>query len=432
MSIKYFFVIIFCVSSVVVNASGLYEKDKDVPSPKDTLQSEGLLSPDENTNPSDSLSSEVSVVPVADNTSPDLIPTFADLVYEVRLMELDVKSPVDLDFNQSVKNYIDVYTIKRRDKLSVMLGLAQYYFPLFEQELDKYDLPMEIKYLAIIESALDPLAKSSSGAVGLWQFLYNTGKMFDLKVDSYIDERRDPVLSTKAACEYLSYLYSTFNDWHLALAAYNGGPGTVKKAIQRSGGKTDYWELRPYLPEQTRGYIPAFIAANYAMNYALEHNIKMTPPKYDFFDVDTVRISSPVRFSVLAEELNIPVESLRFLNPVYKLDYAPSYEGRSYVVLPMENIEPFLEKEAIIYSRSGNASAKNSGSNTEYSGKVIHKVKKGEYLHRIAITYKCTVEEIVEWNNLQGTNINEGTDLVIFVKAGNERSESLYVETKEN
>ena len=199
------------------------------------------------------------------------IPDWHDSIYDHRLQELDALSPMQLDYNPVVRSFIDLYSKRRREQVGRMLGLANYYFPLFEQALDKYDMPLELKYLAVVESALNPTARSRVGAAGLWQFMYATGKMNGLTVNSYVDERHDPLKATEAACKYLTTLYNIFDDWNLALAAYNSGPGNVNKAIRRSGGKTNYWEIRPFLPRETAGYVPAFIAVNYIMNYHEEH-----------------------------------------------------------------------------------------------------------------------------------------------------------------
>jgi len=212
----------------------------------------------------------------AENSSVS-VTEYPEWLYETRFKELDSKTPIKLEYNDQVKAYIDVYVVKRREHLSRIIGRSQYFFPLFEEYLSKYNLPLELKYLAIVESALDPRARSSSGAMGLWQFLYQASRMFDLKVDSYMDERCDPLKSTIAACQYLDYLYRNLNDWQLALAAYNGGLGVVKKAIERSGGKKNFWELQPYLPAEVKAYVPAFIAVNYVMKYYRNYDIEPIP-----------------------------------------------------------------------------------------------------------------------------------------------------------
>jgi hypothetical protein len=242
-----------------------------------------------------------------------------DLTYEYRIAKLDKNTPIQLDYNEQVRRYIEIYTGKRAEEYGKMLGQAQYYFPLFEEQLSKYGLPLEFKYLPIIESSLNPLAVSSSGATGLWQFKLTSCPMFDLEVTSYMDDRCDPYKSTIAACKYLKYLYRTFNDWQLVLAAYNGGPGEVRNAIARSNGETGFWKIQSFLPEQTQNYVPAFIAAIYVMNYAPEHDIKMVPPPYTYSETDTVHIKHSVSFEQIASLTSIPVDALTYLNPVYRL-----------------------------------------------------------------------------------------------------------------
>ncbi len=266
--------------------------------------------------------------------SSDFVPVFEDLVYESRMSKLDAKTPFNLDYNSAVRPYIEMYTSRRRELVSRMLGMAKLYFPLFEEKLDKYDLPLELKHLAIVESALNPNAVSKAGAAGLWQFMYGTGKMFGLNVTSYVDDRRDPYKATEAACKYFKFLYKMFGDWQLVLAAYNGGPGTVNKAIRRSGGKKTYWEIRPYLPKETQGYVPAFIAVNYVMNYTAEHNLYPYKPKNTYFDVDTIQIRQQVSFYQISEVLGIPMEDLDCLNPSYKKRVIPYNETGSTLCIP--------------------------------------------------------------------------------------------------
>ncbi|HBF88308.1 MAG TPA: lytic transglycosylase [Bacteroidales bacterium] len=349
------------------------------------------------------------------NFAIDSIPMYPDLIYEYRLAELSNKTPIDLSYNKYVKKYIDMYATQRRDQVSKMLGLAQLYFPIFEEKLDKYQLPLEIKYLAIVESALNPNARSKSGAVGLWQFLFNTSKMFDLDITSYIDERSDPYKSTEAACKYLEYLYRIFDDWQLALAAYNGGPGVVRNAISRSGGKTSFWEIRPYLPTETQGYVPAYIAATYIMNYNIEHNIFPEEPLLYFHEIDTVMVKHPIYFNQISAFTGVPIETIKFLNPTYKQNYIPSDTEPMALTLPNDKIDDFLKYEAEIYGLKMSKPIYNGLENAENKSKIIHDVKKGEYFHKIAMHYRCTVEEIIEWNNLSSYNLNAGQRLIIYV-----------------
>ncbi len=333
-------------------------------------------------------------------------------IFKLRLKQLDDETPINLDYNNVVKQYIEQYIAKKKSLISKMLGTSQMYFPLFEEMLDKYDLPLELKYLAIVESALNPLARSKSGAMGLWQFMYNTGNMLGLNITSYVDERRDPVKSTEAACKYLEFLYNTFNDWQLALAAYNGGPNVVKNAIIRSGGKTDYWSLRPYLPQETRGYVPAFIAVNYMMNFAENHNINSIDPNYVYFQFDTVVISKPVSFYNLSEKLKIPITTLKFLNPSFKQNYIPESSLPYALVLPVDKIPDFLA-----LNNSGFVKPKTNNNTIihENKSRIIHTVKQGEYLSIVALQYGCSIENIRKWNKLQNDNLHTGQNLVIYV-----------------
>ncbi|MFW5700973.1 MAG: lytic transglycosylase domain-containing protein, partial [Cyclobacteriaceae bacterium] len=271
-------------------------------------------------------------------TSPDSIPFYPDMFYEYRLVELNKSTPIDIEFNEEVKKQIDRYTIEKRQEFSKIRGLSLLYFPIIEEHLLKYELPLELKYIAVIESSLNPLAKSKSGAVGLWQFLLHSGRLFDLEVNSYIDERKDPYKATDAACRYLKYLHKTFNDWLLAIAAYNGGPGEVRNAIARSGGKTNFWEIKDYMREETRNYVPKFIAAFYVMEYAAEHKITMKYPGITFYDIDTVWINNEASFQQISEKIDVPVEIIRFLNPSYTADYLPDTRKPKVLVLPSDKI----------------------------------------------------------------------------------------------
>jgi membrane-bound lytic murein transglycosylase D len=231
-----------------------------------------------------------------------------------------------------------------------LMALSEYYFPLFEQHLDRLDVPLEIKYLAIVESALNPRAKSHMGATGLWQFMFTTGKMHGLDVSSYVDERMDPVMSTKAAAEYLSALYRTFGDWDLVLASYNSGPGNVSKAIRRSGGSTNYWELRRFLPRETAGYVPAFLATLYLFEYADEHDFQPNRPEIAFFETDTLHVKQLLTFDQITEVTGVEKEMLQFLNPSYKLDIIPYVEDESYALrLPRSSVGLFVNNEDKIY-----------------------------------------------------------------------------------
>ncbi len=358
----------------------------------------------------------LSIPAVIDASEPDE----KDMLYEYRIAKLAGQSPVALDYNEEVRKYIDLFTGPRKQEMASVIGLSQLYFPLFDEMLDRYSLPYELKYLTIVESGLNPLAVSKSGAVGLWQFLVHTGRLFDLEITSYIDERRDPWKSTEAACKYLGYLYNTFHDWQLVLSSYNGGPGDVRKAIERSKGETSYRKLRPYLSEQAQNYVPAFTAAVYLMNYYSEHGIVPVQPAYNYSNIDTLHIRYAVTFDQISSVIDLPVETIRMLNPVYRTDYIPVRQPGALLVLSSDKAQLYLRHEVSIlgYSvpvKDYNLMVQNAGS-TEGRTKVIHEVKQGEFTHRIAMKYNCTLENIKAWNNMPSYEVHVGQKLVIWVK----------------
>lgn len=366
------------------------------------------------------------------NFKPDSIPRYDDMIYEARMMKLDAASPFELQYNEVVQGYINMYVMRRRELVSRVMALSQLYFPLFEESLDKYNLPLELKYLAICESALNPLAKSKAGAMGLWQFMYPTGKMFGLKVSSYVDERCDPHKSTIAACEYFQYLYKMFGDWDLVLAAYNSGPGNVYKAIRRSGGKKTYWEIRPYLPKETQGYIPAFIAVNYIMNHTSEHNIRSAIPKKIFLQIDTVTVKQQLSFYQISSMLNIPEEELQYLNPCYRKRVIPVVEGQlSILTLPANKMGMFVNNEANIYNYLRKEPVISQDVLVEKASKT-HVVKKGETLTTIAKKNGCTVSDIKTWNGISSNSVHPGKKLIIYttIKKGVEKNPVVATETK--
>lgn len=335
------------------------------------------------------------------------IPKYPDYIYEKRIDNLDELTPVNLDFNEYVMKYIDAYGIRNRDKLQIIMTRSAYYFPIFEECLDKYNLPLELKYLAAVESALDPTAVSKSGAVGLWQFMKPTADLFDLNVSSYIDERRDVYKSTDAACRYLKSLYEMFGDWQLALAAYNGGPGAVKKAIARSGGKTTYWELRPYFTEQMQNYVPAFIAMNYLMAYHAEHNIFPSVSFIESNKTDTVMVSGYLHLKNIADATGADYELLKKLNPVYTYSYIPMDGKYHMLVLPIEVTHIFLEKNAEIVALRDSVPDTDTVSNVPpfmvkpvRTNSVYHEVVSGDNMFRLAMKYNCSIPEIYQWNGL--------------------------------
>ncbi len=347
----------------------------------------------------------------------DSIPRYDEFIYESRLAKLDANSPFDLQYHESVKGYIDLYTFRKRELVSRMLGQAQLYYPMFEEVLDKYNLPLELKHLAIIESALNPLAKSRAGATGLWQFMYPTGKMYGLNVTSYVDERCDPLKETIAAAEYLQALYSMFGDWQMVLAAYNGGPGTINRAIRRSGGKKTYWEIRPYLPKETQGYVPAFIAANYVMNFYAEHNIYPAIPKKTYFELDTVVIKQPLTFAQLSGVLDVSTEEIQYFNPTYKKQVIPA--GGYVLTLPKTKIGKFVNNEQEIYALINQQSQQQkllAEATTVKETQISHTVRKNEKLGTIARKYGVTIADLKTWNYIGKKGIKPGRKLVVYVK----------------
>jgi membrane-bound lytic murein transglycosylase D len=347
-----------------------------------------------------------------------------DSVYISRLQNLD--SFIPLPYNESVKKFINFYLNRRRGQVSIMMGLTSYYFPLFEEVLAKYNLPVELKYLPIIESALNPKIVSRAGASGLWQFMYGTAKMYGLEINSYIDERNDPIKSTDAAARYLRDLYAIYGDWHIVIAAYNCGPGNVNKAVRRSGGKQSYWEIYSRLPKETRGYIPIFIAANYVMNHAQEHNLYAVQPSFKIL-TDTIILSSYLNFEQISANLDIPIQEIRQLNPQYKRDIIPAKEGKTYALkLPIDKIAPFIDNQPQIFAYNRDKYFPNNqialindihGSsryNTEGKKKVVYTVQRGDNPGVIASRYRISSSSLCEWNNIRHNKIKIGQKLVIY------------------
>lgn len=332
-----------------------------------------------------------------------------DVIIQNRIYELNYQTPIQLDYNSEVKKYIQYFLTERKDWLIQCIQLSYYYFPIFESYLDKYQLPLELKYLAVIESGLNPFARSKSGAVGLWQFLYPTSQMLNLKVNSFIDERQDPYKSTEAACRYLEYLYHTFNDWQLAIAAYNGGPTVVKNALVRSGNKTTFWEIRPYLSVETQNYVPAFIAAYYLMHFAKDHQLHASKAIY-LHQVDTIMIDKPLYLNDLSKKLDIPLDILRFLNPQYKKDYIPLNTDPLPLVLPTNKISDFIKNSNTLYNLSfPNIEQPARNKSIQYT------VKKGDYLTKLAVEFRCSPEDIKRWNNMKSNELSSGTVLKIWI-----------------
>ena len=330
-------------------------------------------------------------------------------MFAIRLEALDANSPMDLAYNDKVHPFIESYLGRNRALISRMLGFKKLYFPLFESLLDSYELPLELKYLAIVESALNPKAKSHSGATGLWQFMYLTGREYNLNVTSYIDERQDPIKSTQAACEYFLKLYDSFGDWNLVLAAYNGGPGYLQRKIN-SIGSNNFWDLYPHLRRETRNYIPTFIAVNYAMEFAEEHDIQSQNPKINLSDTDTIVIAQQVDINTLSKMLCLNNETLKYLNPSIKKDVFPK---NSIIVLPSYAKNDFLNNKENNYAFIDAVDSKEILINEK---RLLYTVEQGDYLGRIAKEHDVKIYEIKNWNKLTSSKLSIGKKLVLFVK----------------
>lgn len=349
------------------------------------------------------------------NYHADSVPVVSDEELLVRIAEMDANSPFDFVANDVSLAMIKVYVRKRYRLTSRMLGLSTLYFPIFETKLSAYHMPYEIKYLPIVESALNPRAISRSGAGGLWQFMPPTGRDYGLSIGSMIDERFDPYLATEAACQYLSKLYAIYGDWSLCLAAYNAGQGTVNKAIRRSGGKTDYWSIRSFLPKETQNYVPAFIAVNYVMTYASHHNIYPRVPNFFEYEMDTVHVHHRIDFGVVDKWLGYNRVKLSYLNPMYLTGVVPGSKERSLPIkMPVELIGKYMDFEDSIVKYSTLEykywEAQNQPAREEYK----HVIKSGESLESIAKKYHCSVQDIKAWNTMTKIKIKPGRKLIVF------------------
>ncbi len=349
---------------------------------------------------------------------PATYPHYSEQVYRQRISKIN--SPIPLTYNEYVRRYIDLYAYKKRDLTSRVMGLSELYFPLFEEILDRERLPLELKYLAIVESALNPTAVSRVGATGLWQFMYNTGKIYGLKINSYYDERRDPVRSTEAACQYFKDMYEIYGDWLLVIAAYNCGAGNVNKAIRRSGGKTDFWEIQHYLPRETRGYVPAFIAVCYAMHYNAEHFIFPVAPSYNYFEVDTVSVPAGITLSRISDAIDLPYDVLEYLNPVYKRGMIPAVENEAYLRLPVMKISDYIDAERNLFApvvaiNGDSLDVDDRPFTYEYKRvKERYYIRRGDNLSVIASRNGCSVSELKRWNGLKSNRIYPGRTLAIY------------------
>ncbi|KIX20541.1 murein transglycosylase [Flavobacterium sp. 316] len=340
-----------------------------------------------------------------------------------RLKILDSKSPFNIEYNPALENVIKSFLKRRKGMYERLMAISEYYFPMFEEHLAKYDVPLEIKYLAIVESALNPKARSRVGATGLWQFMYPTGKQFNLEVNSYVDERYDPLKATEAACQYLSSLYKIFGDWSMVLASYNAGPGNVSKAIRRSGGSQNYWNIRKNLPKETANYVPAFLATMYIYEFHKEHKFEPKKAALTYFETDTIVIKKKMSFQQVSELLDVPVEQIEFLNPIYKLNVIPFQEDKKhYLRLPKDKIGLFVSNEDKVYAYLDHLDTFKektlfqSESNDEAITRQVkyHKIRSGESLGIIAQKYKVSVADLKRWNKIRGNFIHAGKSLKIY------------------
>ena len=348
---------------------------------------------------------------------------FPDSVYASRLASLPRIIP--MPYNNVVRDCIDLYTERRRNLVRYMLGMADYYFPIIEEVLDKHGLPIELKYLAVVESALNPVALSRVGACGLWQFMLPTGKQYGLTINSLVDDRRDPVKATEAACAYFKDMYAIYKDWSLVMASYNCGPGNVNKAIKRSGGKTNFWDIFPYLPKETRSYVPLFIAANYVMNYYCDHNLCPLETNLPLA-IDTIHVNKMLHLQQVSEVLQVDLEQLRALNPQYKRDIVPGNTGDAVLKLPASDTYAFVDKEDSIYQYRVEEFLPsylvtiNGGSTSGVATReqVTHIVLKNENIYTIANRYGVTPQEIKKWNRLSSNRLARGKRLKLYVDNG--------------
>ena len=346
---------------------------------------------------------------------------YTDSVYMHRLYALPTE--MELSYNPVVSNYIDMYAKRRRDLVSYMLSLGDYYYPMFEEALDRHGLPLELKYLPVIESALNPVAVSRMGATGLWQFMLRTGKQYDLEINSLVDERRDPYKSTEAAARFLKDLYNIYGDWNLVIAAYNCGPGNVNKAIARSGGKQDYWSIYYRLPRETRGYVPAFIAATYIMNYNDEHRICPKESSSNLMFLDTIHVTDQIHFRQISDVLDIPIEDLRRYNPQFKQDIIPGHHKPYTLVLPTTSMFAFINQsdKIINHNKEIYFTHRKQTLTNEYAGTVVdgnvvntyYRVKKGDTLGAIARRNRTTVGRLQRMNNMRSTRLSIGQRLIV-------------------
>ena len=347
--------------------------------------------------------------------------TLPDSVYKARLQALPCV--IELPYNERIKAFILRYVKRSPKQVARMMRMSEYYFPIFEEALGRYNLPYELKYVPIIESALNTMARSHAGAAGLWQFMPATGKLFGLEINSLVDERMDPLKSTEAACRFLSSMFAVYHDWNLVIAAYNCGSGNVNKAIRRAGGKRDFWSIYPFLPRETRNYVPIFIAANYAMNYGQEHGICKAPAEKTMI-TDTICTTRRMHLQQVSENLGIEMDELRRLNPQYSRDILPG--GSTYTLcLPSEKAGLYIDQEDSIIAYKADSLINNRRAEIDMAkvtsvsgayrvnGVTYYTIKNGDSLSTIAKKFHCTVKQLKQWNGLKNDNIRAGKKLKI-------------------
>jgi membrane-bound lytic murein transglycosylase D len=362
------------------------------------------------------------------------VPVFPDSVYRERIAQMNDQSPFEYVYNHEVKKFIELYGFRKRKLTARILGLAQIYFPLFEEQLDRFNMPLELKFLAVIESALNPVASSPVGAKGLWQFMYGTGKVYGLKVSTYVDDRFDPYKSTIAACEHLTDLYDIYGSWSLALAAYNSGAGNVNKAIRRSGGIKNFWAIQKYLPRETASYVPAFIAASYVINYANEHKIYPVDPGILYYEVDTITVKKPLSFAQISEMLNIPMDEIIFLNPAFKQRLIPATPENPYKLrLRKKYIGTFINNEQELYAyRTKEGLASDSLAKMIYKNyreTELYTVKAGETVSSIAKKFNMTTAELKSLNGLSKKSIRPKKKILVYSKGQKEKGKGELAST---
>ncbi|MBF4473137.1 LysM peptidoglycan-binding domain-containing protein [Flavobacterium sp. HJJ] len=374
------------------------------------------------------LAAEINTV----NVDKDIDAELPTELLKQRLAVMDAKSPFNIEYNQGLENLIKSFLKNRKKAFANQMAVAQYYFPIFEEALAKQNVPLEIKYLAVVESALNPKAVSRVGATGLWQFMYNTGKQYNLNIDSYIDERSDPLKASAAAAQYMTNMFAIFNDWDLVLASYNSGPGNVTKAIRRSGGQQNFWNIKKHLPQETQGYVPAFLATMYIYEYHKEHGINPKKALVRHFATDTVMVKKEMSFAQISNLLDIPIEQLQALNPSYKRNVIPNYAGTShYLTLPSCKVGVFTSNEDKIYAyvqyemdkrekiNQGRKAAfiKDSTALASSDSKIkYYKVKKGDNLSEIAKNNNVAVSDLKKWNHIKGNAVASGKSLKIIIE----------------